>query len=108
MPINFTENRAIKQLSIVLMTLALGLESAKLLGQVDLGVPQVLLTVARFALVIHLIEGAIAAVVAALYHRPVWYRMFWRYGLYTFGVGTVGLVELFKSLKVSAEPQQEI
>ncbi|MGF1514141.1 MAG: hypothetical protein ACFB5Z_10660 [Elainellaceae cyanobacterium] len=90
-PLNFTENRAIKLLSIALMSLALGLEIAKLSPWTLPPIPAALLTTARAALIIHLLEGAIAVAAAIIYRKPAL-----RYGPYTFWVGTVGLVEIFK------------
>jgi hypothetical protein len=46
--------------------------------------------ISRFALVAHAIEGAIAAAYASSKHK-----LFLRFGIYTFFVGTVGLLELF-------------
>ncbi|MGB3615967.1 MAG: hypothetical protein WBA10_19390 [Elainellaceae cyanobacterium] len=46
----------------------------------------------RFVLICHGVEGAIAASFASSRHQsPI------KYGVYTFFVGTVGLLELFKS-----------
>ena len=46
----------------------------------------------RFALISHGMEGGIATIIAPSKGQPAF-----RYGMYTFFVGTVGLVELFKT-----------
>lgn len=45
----------------------------------------------RFAVIIHFFEGVIAAIYAPSKNKPPL-----QYGVYTFFVGTVGLIELFK------------
>jgi len=50
------------------------------------------LIIARFALLAHFVEGIIAACYApAKNHQPI------QYGVYTFLVGTIGLLELFEN-----------
>jgi hypothetical protein len=84
----------IKVLSIILMTGAVGLESWHIYAiATHSTVPSSLgwvFVITRIAIVAHAIEGAIAAVYA-----PSRGHASWRYGMYTFFVGTIGLVELF-------------
>lgn len=85
---------AIKCLSIILITSAIGLELWHLSAVLSLSQTQPLLHpifwVERFALVIHFIEGMIAMVFAPRKQQaPI------PSGIYTFFVGTIGLVELF-------------
>lgn len=84
----------IKLLSSILITSAIGLELwhlAAVLSQSQ--IPALLypvLWVERFALIIHCIEGMIAMVYAPRKQQvPI------PYGIYTFFVGTIGLLELF-------------
>jgi hypothetical protein len=91
----------IKVLSIVLITSALGLELWNLAVQDIYGLPnhwlKVVFAVGRFALICHGIEGAISAFYASSRNQaPV------KYSIYTFFVGTIGLVELFKQPKLQA------
>ncbi len=84
----------IKYLSTVLITSAIGLElwhiSAVFGDRPFWGWLYPMLWLGRFALVAHLIEGAIAAIYAPRKQKaPI------RYGVYTFFVGTIGLSELF-------------
>jgi hypothetical protein len=86
-------NRTIKALSTGLIVAALGLELGTLIAYC-IGIElftglAVICWVGRIALVIHVMEGAIAAVNATLRQRSAL-----RYGIYTFFVGTVGLLEL--------------
>lgn len=86
----------IKCFSIVLMTGAIGLELWHLQSVVTQSqppvVPLVVFWIARFALIIHGAEGIIAAGYATRRQRsPIFHA------IYTFFVGTVGLVELFSS-----------
>lgn len=93
----------IKALSIVLITGAIGLElwhlQALVIQSQPPAVPSPILGFARFALIAHGLEGMIAAVYA-----PRRQRQPFSYAIYTFFVGTIGLVELFKSDKFSKLP----
>lgn len=94
---------AIKVVSILLITGASGLElwniSAELTHTQAPQLPSIILIFSRFALIAHAIEGAIAAVYA-----PTKKKWFLPYSIYTFFVGTVGLLELFERLpNTSAE-----
>lgn len=85
---------AIKRLSIILITSAIGLELwhlAAVLSQSKIPTPlHPIFWVERFALVIHGIEGAIAMVYAPRKQQvPI------PYGVYTFFAGTIALLELF-------------
>lgn len=84
----------IKIVSIVLITGAIGLEAWHIYAALsDLAIPGgliVALWIGRFVLIAHAIEGIAAAIYA-----PAKARMPIQYGVYTFFVGTVGLVELF-------------
>ena len=88
-------NRAIKVLSTGLITAALGLElgnlTAHFFGLAPFVGLAIVFWVGRIALVIHAVEGAIAAAYA-----PSRERSALKYGIYTFFVGTVGLVELWR------------
>lgn len=88
-------NRIIKVLSTGLITAALGLELGNLTAHFFGIDPFANLAIAfwmgRSALVIHAIEGAIAVAYA-----PSRQRSALRYGVFTFFVGTVGLVELWQ------------
>lgn len=84
----------IKVISTVLITGAIALESWNLYASfTHLPVPSslnIVFAIERFAVVAHLIEGIIAAIFASSrQQQPL------RYGIYTFFVGTVGLLELF-------------
>ncbi|BAY78029.1 hypothetical protein NIES25_44990 [Nostoc linckia NIES-25] len=85
----------IKIVSIVLIASALGLELGKILGVLDINeIPNNLTPIfgiARFALIVHLFEGIIAAIYSGSKSK-----LPFQYGIYTFFVGTVGLVELFR------------
>jgi hypothetical protein len=92
----------IKRLSSILIPGAVGLEGWALYARLaHLPLPGFLtpmLWLGGFALSAHLIEGGIAAGVAARQQKgPL------RWGAYTFLVGTVGLLELFESL--AAQPK---
>ncbi|HEY9659289.1 MAG TPA: hypothetical protein V6C65_12610 [Allocoleopsis sp.] len=88
----------IKSLSIVLMTGAIGLElwqlESVLTQSQQPAIPLVILWMARFALIVHGMEGIIAAVYATRQQRPPLFH-----AVYTFFVGTVGLVELYNDKK---------
>lgn len=86
--------KLIKVISTVLILSAIGLELENLYvsqigGQLS-STLQILLWFSHFALSAHLIEAAIAAFYASTRGKAPF-----RYGFYTFFVGTVGLVELF-------------
>ncbi|MDZ8189353.1 MAG: hypothetical protein RMX96_31520 [Nostoc sp. ChiSLP02] len=85
----------IKILSIVLITSAIVLELGNIFGLLNIDeIPENLtpiLWLARFALIAHLFEGIIAAIFARSKSK-----LPFQYGIYTFFVGTVGLVELFR------------
>lgn len=88
-------NRMIKVLSTGLITAALGLElgnlTADTFGIAPFADFAIVVWIGRIALVIHAVEGAIAAVCA-----PSRQRSALKSGTYTFFVGTVGLVELWQ------------
>lgn len=84
----------IKVLSILVISGAIGLELWNLraaIAQTPIFVlPDLVVWGGRFALVAHGIEGFVAAIYASRQQKaPI------PYALYTFFVGTVGLVELF-------------
>ncbi|MBD1860953.1 MULTISPECIES: hypothetical protein [Trichocoleus] len=84
----------IKVISIVLITGAIALESWNFYaGLANIPVPSslnIVFAIERFAVAVHLVEGIVAAVFASSrQQRPL------QYGVYTFFVGTVGLLELF-------------
>ncbi|MEH2071137.1 MAG: hypothetical protein V7K47_23770 [Nostoc sp.] len=85
----------VKITSIILILGAIGLELANIFGLLNTNnTPNIftpILGIARFALIAHLLEGIIAAIYAGSKSQlPL------RYGIYTFFVGTIGLVELFR------------
>jgi hypothetical protein len=94
-PLDSNLNRSIKVLSTSLITGALGLElghlAARFMGLEPMAGLAMVFWISRVALVIHAVEGAIAAAYA-----PARARSALRYGIYTFFVGTVGLVELWQ------------
>ncbi|MFN6471865.1 MAG: hypothetical protein RMY36_019625 [Nostoc sp. SerVER01] len=85
----------IKIVSIVLITSAIGLELSNIFGVLNTNqIPHNLtpiFAIARVALIAHLFEGIIAAIYAGSKSK-----LPFQYGIYTFFVGTVGLVELFR------------
>lgn len=87
--------KVIKLISTVLILGAIGLELANLYvsntGSLLPNSLQIVLWFAHLALIAHLIEGMIAA-----FYAPARGKAPFRYGIYTFFVGTVGLVELFE------------
>lgn len=89
----------IKCLSIVLMTGAIGLELWHLQAVVTQSqpplVPLVVAWIARLALIAHGVEAIIAAVYASRQQKSPFF-----YGIYTFFVGTVGLVELYSQEEI--------
>lgn len=101
MMINFEKNfsRLIKVLSPLLITGALSLEVWNLYAALVHHSPLPGLTfffgVGRFALISHGIEAIIAAIYA-----PSRQRSPLVYGIYTFFVGTVGLVELLRETEI--------
>lgn len=86
----------IKRFSIALISGALGLElfnlAVKRFGGGPIPGLEVLFWIGRVALIIHGIEGTIAAAYAQTRQQSSL-----SYGFYTFFVGTVGLVELWQS-----------
>ena len=94
---NFTS--LIKILSIGLISSALGLELWNLhAGELQMLSSQGfkwMVYLERFALISHGLEGVIAAIYGPSKGQPPL-----RYGIYTFFVGTVGLVELFKAQEI--------
>jgi hypothetical protein len=85
----------IKIISTILITGALGLELGNLYALrsqlTPLDFPFPLLWIGRFALVAHFLEGIVAFIYA-----PSRKQSAIASGIYTFFVGTVGLVELFE------------
>ena len=85
----------IKILSTILITGALGLELRNLYAlqsqMTPLDLPFPLLWIGRFALVAHFLEGIVAFIYAPFRNQSAIAS-----GIYTFFVGTVGLVELFE------------
>ncbi|MEM9118693.1 MAG: hypothetical protein AAGD09_12530 [Cyanobacteria bacterium P01_F01_bin.56] len=98
-------NRTIKVLSTGLITAALGLElgniTAHFFGIDPFANVAIAFWIGRSALVIHAVEGAIAAAYA-----PSRQRSALRYGIYTFFVGTVGLVELWQLPQLADDSTQ--
>lgn len=95
----------IKGISILLISGVLGLELWNLraaIAQTPIFVlPDLVVWGGRFALVAHGIEGVVAAIYASRQQKaPI------PYALYTFFVGTVGLVELFTPAPDSPDPSQ--
>ena len=87
----------VKVFSCILISGALGLELWNILAQGSLFPAwQFLFYLGRLALIGHLIEGIVAA-----FYAPSKGRLPLGTGVYTFFVGTVGLVELFQ------QPQKE-
>ncbi len=84
----------IKVISIALITSAIGLEVWDIQAFITNNhLPNILnpaLLIGRFALSAHFIEGIIA-----VYYTSSKNQMPIRYGIYTFFVGTIGLLELF-------------
>ncbi|MDF5710134.1 MAG: hypothetical protein PUP90_21310 [Nostoc sp. S4] len=85
----------VKITSIILILSAIGLELANISGILNTNnTPKIftlILGMARFALIAHLLEGIIAGIYASSKSQ-----LPFQYGIYTFFVGTIGLVELFK------------
>jgi hypothetical protein len=85
---------AVKIVSTCAISGAIGLEIWHIIALLtDRSLPNllsVIMPISRFALIAHAIEGAIAAVYA-----PSKQKAILRSGIYTFFVGTVGLLELF-------------
>ncbi|MEC4882970.1 MAG: hypothetical protein SAL70_16775 [Scytonema sp. PMC 1070.18] len=85
----------VKILSTVLITSAIGLEGWNIYAIItNNNIPSSLTPIfwgGRFIMLSHFIEGAIAA-----FYAPSKKKMPIKYGAYTFFVGTVGLLELFK------------
>ncbi|MDF5720006.1 MAG: hypothetical protein PUP91_05865 [Rhizonema sp. PD37] len=92
----------LKMLSIFLITGAIGLEIWNIYAVInEIIVPrslQPIFWIERFAVITHLIEGLIASFFAHSKKKiPI------IYGVYTFFVGTIGLLELFDDSGVSEE-----
>lgn len=87
---------AIKLISVVLITSAIGLELWNAYALLtNSKIPSALnpiFLIERLAIAIHFLEGVIAA-----YKAPSRKKMPIQYGTYTFFVGTVGLLELFET-----------
>jgi hypothetical protein len=85
----------IKIISTILIVGVLGLELRNLYAVqsqiTPLDLPFPLLWIGRFALVAHFLEGMVAFIYAPSRNQPAIAS-----GIYTFFVGTVGLVELFE------------
>ena len=85
---------SIKFISTILIAGAIGLELWNIYTIfTNTDIPNILhpvFWIERFVVVIHLIEGVIAA-----YFAPSHNKIPFKYGIYTFFVGTVGLLELF-------------
>ena len=85
---------SIKVVSTLLIAGAIGLELWNIYAiYTNTHVPNILhpvFWIERFAVISHLIEGAIAA-----YFAPSYNKIPLKYAVYTFFVGTVGLLELF-------------
>ena len=85
----------IKIISTMLIVGVLGLELRNLYAvqnqMTPLELPFPLLWIGRFALVAHFLEGMVAFIYAPSRNQPAIAS-----GIYTFFVGTVGLVELFE------------
>lgn len=97
----------IKILSTGLMTSAIGLEAWNLYAQTHAGLAsplptslQPLFWFTRFAVIAHLLEA-----IAAMIYAPAKHQRSLPYGVYTFFVGTVGLVELFTASPGSASTE---
>ncbi len=90
--------RGIKIFSTVLIAAAIGRELLNGWAHI-LNLPQPIALLGRIALAAHGIEGAIAAVYA-----PSRGRSPLKYAIYTFFVGTLGLVELFQGQQGSNRP----
>lgn len=86
--------RIIKIISIVLITSAIGLELWNVYALLTKSnIPSILnpiFLLERLAVASHFVEGMIAA-----YKAPSRNKRPFNYGIYTFFVGTVGLLELF-------------
>ncbi len=92
----------VKMLSTFLITGALGLELWNIYAAInEILVPrslQPIFWLERFAVITHLIEGVIASFYAHSKKKiPI------KYGVYTFFVGTIGLLELFDDSRISIE-----
>jgi hypothetical protein len=97
---------AIKCLSIFLMTGAIGLELWNLNAVITQApVPPFLgpiFWIERFAVGVHLIEAVVAAIYAPRQQKsPL------PYGIYTFFVGTIGLLELFDLAQITGLTRTE-
>ena len=93
----------VKIISTILITSAIGLESWNIYAVItNNNLPSSLnpiFWIERFAIAIHLVEGVIAAAYA-----PSRKKMPIKYAIYTFFVGTIGLLELFDRENDSSTP----
>ncbi|HEY9802639.1 MAG TPA: hypothetical protein V6D25_19910 [Leptolyngbyaceae cyanobacterium] len=84
----------IKVVSTVIISSAIALESWNIYAvNTGINIPSILIPifwVERFIVTCHFLEGVIAA-----FYAPAKKKMPIKYGIYTFFVGTVGLLELF-------------
>jgi len=85
----------VKLLSIIFIANAIGLELcniyAALTDTIMLNIPMPIFWLGRFAMTAHLVEAIIAA-----FYAPSRNKIIIQYSIYTFFVGTVGLLELFE------------
>ncbi|MBP5973227.1 hypothetical protein HW132_10900 [Brasilonema sp. CT11] len=98
MKLNYQNNNIftfVKVLSTVLITSAIGLELWNIYAVLtNTKVPSSLnpvFWIERFAVTIHFLEGVVAA-----FFAPSRKKTPLQYGIYTFFVGTIGLLELFQ------------
>jgi undecaprenyl pyrophosphate phosphatase UppP len=90
---------AIKIISTLLISCAIGLEIWNIIADRQLPqLPSLLFIISRLAIAVHAAEGIIAAIYTFSNRKQ-----FWQYGIYTFFVGTIGLVELSSQKKDGAQ-----
>lgn len=86
----------IKVISTVLISTAIVLELWNIYAVIaNMNIPSIVIKifwVERFIVACHFLEGVIAA-----FYAPAKKKMPFKYGIYTFFVGTVGLLELFSA-----------
>ncbi len=84
----------IKVVSTILISTAIALEAWNIYAAIaEINIPNILTPIfwgERFIVTCHFLEGVIAA-----FYAPTKKKMPIQYGIYTFFVGTVGLLELF-------------
>lgn len=84
----------IKVVSTVIISIAIALEAWNIYAiNAEINIPSILIPifwVERFIVTCHFLEGVIAA-----FYAPTKKKIPIKYGIYTFFVGTVGLLELF-------------